>query len=139
MVSLGKKLYISDGNYNRVLEADPPTGGLRILATFYPGPVTVGMAVGPDSKEIYVAQYGNAPYLPGSGYIDRRHAGGQGDGRRVTGLTTPIDVAFAKDGTMYVLQYAARFDSKHLRYVANTGGAASGSTRTARSTRSSRS
>ena len=69
LVSLGKKLYISDGNYNRVLEADPLTGGLRILATFYPGPVTVGMAVGPDRKEIYVAQYGNAPYLPGSGYI----------------------------------------------------------------------
>ena len=41
--------------------------------------------------------------------------------RRVTGLTTPIDMAFTKDGTMYVLQYAAKFDSKHLRYVANTG------------------
>jgi len=27
------------------------------------------MAVAPDQKEIYVAQYGNAPYLPGSGYI----------------------------------------------------------------------
>ena len=66
---LGKKLYISDGNYNRVLVADPLTGGLKILATFYPGPVTVGMAVAPDRKEIYVAQYGNAPYLPGSGYI----------------------------------------------------------------------
>jgi plastocyanin len=120
MVSLGKKLYISDGNYNRVLEADPLTGGLKILATFYPGPVTVGMAVAPDRKEIYVAQYGNAPYLPGSGYITAVTPEGKVR-KAVTGLTTPIDMAFAKDGTMYVLQYAAKFDSKHLRYVPNTG------------------
>jgi plastocyanin len=120
LVSLGKKLYISDGNYNRVLEADPLTGGLRILATFYPGPVTVGMAVAPDQKEIYVAQYGNAPYLPGSGYITAVTPEGKVR-KAVTGLTTPIDMAFGKDGTLYVLQYAARFDSKHLRYVANTG------------------
>jgi plastocyanin/sugar lactone lactonase YvrE len=121
MVALGDRLYISDGNYNRILVADPATGTLRILRTFHPGPVTVGMAVSPDGKEIYVAQYGNAPYLPGSGYIDKVTPAGTVT-KAVTGLTTPIDVAFAPDGTMYVLQYAAHFNAKKLRYIANTGG-----------------
>lgn len=120
MVALGRKLYISDGNYNRVLEADPYTGALRILATFYPGPVTVGMTPSPDGKELYIAQYGNAPYLPGSGYITAVTPDGKVR-KAVTGLTTPIDMAFGKDGTLYVLQYAGKFDAKNLKYVPYTG------------------
>ena len=82
--------------------------------------MTVGIAVAPDGKKIN-AQYGNAPYLPGSGYIDKITPAGKVT-KAVTGLTTPIDVAFAPDGTMYVLQYAAHFNAKKLRYIANTGG-----------------
>jgi plastocyanin len=122
MVALGKKLYISDGNYNTIIEADPATGALRNLHAFRPDPTTTGLTVGPDGKEIYVAQYGNAPYLPGSGEVDTITPDGTYKKGVVKGLTTPIATAFANDGTMYVLQYAAKFDSKHLRYVVNTGG-----------------
>jgi plastocyanin/sugar lactone lactonase YvrE len=122
MVALGDKLYISDGNYNTIMEVTPSTGVVRNLVAFRPDPTTTGLAVGPDGKEIYVAQYGNAPYLPGSGAIDTVTPGGVVHKGVVKGVTTPIDTAFAKDGTMYVLQYAAKFDSKHLRYVVNTGG-----------------
>lgn len=122
MVALGNHLYISDGNYNTIIEATPATGALRLLTTFHPDPTTVGMAVAPDGKKIYVAQYGNAPYLPGTGYLDTFTPDGKVTKGAIKGLTTPIDVAFAKDGTMYVLQYAAKFNAKKLRYVANTGG-----------------
>ena len=120
LVGLGDKLYISDGNYNRILEADPATGKIRQLAEFLPGPVTVGMTIGPD-KNIYVAQYGNAPYLPGSARIDRVTPAGKVTEGFVKGLTTAIDVAFGPDGTMYVLQYAGKFNAQKLRYIENTG------------------
>jgi plastocyanin len=120
LVGLGDKLYISDGNYNRIIEATPATGELRQLAEFLPGPVTVGMTIGPD-RNIYVAQYGNAPYLPGSARIDRVTPAGKVTQGVVKGLTTAIDVAFAPDGTMYVLQYAGKFNAQKLRYIENTG------------------
>ncbi len=121
MVSVGNKIYITDGNYNRVLEADKSTGKLSILHQFAPDPTSTGLTIGPDGK-LYIAQYGTAPYLPGSGEIDTVTTSGKVQKAVVTGLTTPIATAFAKDGTMYVLQYAAKFDSKKLRYVVNTGG-----------------
>lgn len=121
LVGIGGKLYISDGNYNRIIEADLATGKLRQLAEFLPGPVTVGMTVGPDGN-IYAAQYGNAPYLPGSARIDRITPDGKVTQGVVKGLTTAIDVAFGPDGTMYVLQYAAKFNATKLRYIENTGG-----------------
>jgi plastocyanin len=120
IVALGDHLYISDGNYNSIIEATPATGKLRLLKYFTPIP-TVGLAVGPDG-DIYVARYGNAPYLPGSGRIDKITPAGKVTEGVVTGLTTPIDVAFARDGTMYLLQYAAKFNADKLRYVENTGG-----------------
>jgi plastocyanin len=122
MVALGNHLFISDGNYNTIIMATPATGALKLLTTFHPDPTTTGLTVGPDRKEIYVAQYGNAPYPAGSGSIDTITPDGKVTKGVVKGLTTPIATAFAKDGTMYVLQYAAKFDSKKLRYVVNTGG-----------------
>lgn len=119
VVALGDRMYISDGNFNSLIELKPATGKLRLVAEFLPGPVTVGMAAGPD-RNIYVAQFSNAPYLRGSGYINRVTPAGKVT-RAVTGLTTPIDVAFAPDGTMYVLQFAARFNATKLRYVERTG------------------
>ena len=121
MVAIGDQIYITDGNYNRILQADEKTGKLSILHQFAPDPTSTGLTVGPDGK-LYVAQYGTAPYLPGSGEIDRVSTNGKVEKGVVTGLTTPIGTAFSKDGTMYVLQYAAKFDSKKLRYVVNTGG-----------------
>lgn len=120
LVGIGDHLYISDGNYNTIIEATPATGKLRLLTEFLPDPTTVGMAVGPDGN-LYVAQYGNAPYAPGSGQIDKVTPGGTVTKGVVTGLTTPIDVAFSPDGTMYVAQYAGKFNAKKLRYIERTG------------------
>ncbi len=115
LVPLDGKLYITDGNYNRILEASLD-GNLRILAKWENSPVTVGAVAGPDGA-LYVSQFGPAPYVPGTGRIDRVTLDGEITEGYVSDLTTPIDVAFAPDGTMYVLQYAAEFSAEKLQYI----------------------
>jgi plastocyanin len=119
LVNSEGNLYVTDGNFNRVLKVTPE-GEISILAAWENSPVTVGAAVGPDGA-IYVSQFSPAPYTPGSGRIDKIDLDGTITEGVVTGLTTPIDVAFAPDGTIYVLQYAAEFDAEALRYVAFGG------------------
>ncbi len=115
LIALDGNLYITDGNYNRILEATLD-GSLSILAAWENSPVTVGATAGPDGS-IYVAQFGPAPYVPGTGRIDRVSPEGEVTEGVVSDLTTPIDVAFAPDGTMYVLRYAAEFSAEELRYI----------------------
>jgi plastocyanin/sugar lactone lactonase YvrE len=119
LVVLGNNLYITDGNYNRVLKVTPD-GSVSLLTDFGGDPTSVGAAAGPDGN-LYVAQFGVAPYTPGTGRVDRVTPDGTVTSGAVTGLTTPIDVAFAPDGTMYVLQYAAQFNADRLRYVPGGG------------------
>jgi plastocyanin len=119
MVGLGQNLYITDGNYNRLFKVTLP-GTITTLVDFDADPTTVGVAVGPDG-DLYVAQFGVAPYTPGSGRVDRLTLDGAITTGVVKNLTTPIDVAFATDGTMYVLQYAAQFNPVRLRYVPSGG------------------
>lgn len=112
-------LYITDGNYNRVIRATPD-GQLSVMMTAPDDPTTTGGAIGPDDA-LYVTQFGNAPYTAGSSRVDRiTHDGAVTQGF-LTNLTTPIDVAFAPDGTMYVLRYAANFSAAKLRYEAFGG------------------
>jgi plastocyanin len=118
MVALGDSLYISDGNYNRILKVTAD-GTITTLVDFSGDPTTVGMAAGPDNN-LYVAQFGLAPYTPGSGRVDRVAVDGSVT-QAVTNLTTPIDVAFDRDGTMFVLQFAAQFNPQRLRYVPSGG------------------
>ncbi len=118
MVAWQGKLWISDGNYNEVLKVDPATGKIDLVYR-EDDPVTVGMTVGPDG--IYIAQYGPAPYLPGTARIDKITSDGKVHRGVVKGLQTAIDVAFGRDGTMYVLEYAQRFSAKKLRYIEYTG------------------
>jgi plastocyanin len=121
LVALGDHLYISDGNYNRIIQADPKTGKLRIFATFDPDPTSTGLTVAPNGKEMYLAQYGTAPYIAGSSRVDTISSTGKWTKGVLTGLTTPIATAFAKNGTMYVLEYAQHFNSAKKLYVPNTG------------------
>ncbi len=119
MVALNGKLYLTDGNYNRVLQVTPD-GRVSLFAAFGGDPTSTGATAGPDGN-LYVAQFGAAPYAQGSGHIDRVGPDGTITRNVVTGLTTPIDVAFAPDGTMYVLQFAAEFNAQRLRYVPSGG------------------
>ena len=119
MAALQGNLYITDGNYNRIIKATP-AGKLSLLTQWISDLTTTGIAAGPDGN-LYVAQFGQAPYAHGSGRIDRVTPAGQLNEGVVTNLTTPIGVAFAPDGTMYVLQYAAEFSAEKLRYVAFGG------------------
>jgi plastocyanin/sugar lactone lactonase YvrE len=119
VVALGDSLYITDGNYQRVFKVSP-SGTLTTLVDFPGDPTTVGAAPGPDGS-LYVAQFGAAPYTPGSSWVDRVTLDGTVTSGVVKNLTTPIDVAFAPDGGMYVLQYAAQFNPARLRYVPSGG------------------
>lgn len=119
LVAMDGKLYITDGNYNRVITATTD-GGLEMLVQWEDSPVTVGAAAGPDGN-LYVAQFAPAPYTPGTGAIDMVSPDGVVTPAVVANLTTPIDVAFAPDGTMYVLQFAAEYSAAELRYFAFGG------------------
>lgn len=119
LAAMDGNLYITDGNYNRVIKATVD-GELSLFAQWEFSPVTVGAGAGPDGN-LYVAQFSPAPYNPGSGRIDMIEPNGDITEGVVTGLTTPIDVAFAPDGTMYVLQYAAEFSPEKLRYIGHGG------------------
>jgi plastocyanin len=119
LVASDGNLYITDGNFNRVLKVTPE-GEISIFAAWEFSPVTVGAAVGPDGS-IYVSQFSPAPYTPGSARIDKIDLDGTITEGVVTNLTTPIDIAFAPDGTMYVLRYAAEFSPEQKRYIAFGG------------------
>jgi plastocyanin/sugar lactone lactonase YvrE len=119
LVAFGGNFYITDGNYNRILKVTPE-GTVSLFADFGGDPTSVGAAAGSDGN-LYVAQFGVAPYTPGTGRVDRVAQDGTITQGAVTGLTTPVDVAFAPDGTMYVLQFAAQFNPERLRYVPSGG------------------
>ena len=119
VVALGGNLYVTDGNYNRVLKITPQ-GTVSTLVDFSGDPTSVGAAAGLDGN-LYVAQFGLAPYTPGSGHVDRVTPDGTVTEGVVRNLTTPVDVAFAPDGTLFVLQFAAQFDPRRLRYLPSGG------------------
>lgn len=115
LVGWNGNLYFTDGNYNRLTKATPD-GQLSLFAESSNDSTTTGVAVGTDGN-LYVCQFGQAPYSPGSGRIDTVAPDGKVTEGAIKNLTTPIDIAFAPDGTTYILQYAAQFSAQQLRYV----------------------
>ena len=115
LVNWNGNLYFTDGNYNRITKATPG-GQLSVFAESSNDSTTTGAAVGTDGN-LYICQFGQAPYSPGTGRIDRVSPDGKVTEGVIKNLTTPIDVAFAPDGTTYILQYAAEFSAKELRYI----------------------
>jgi glucose/arabinose dehydrogenase len=116
--------YVADGGNNSVWKLRPGSGTLttlpRMLVQFPKNPVPTGLAFGKDGA-LYVALFSAAPFLPGTGKIERVTANGQYTDA-VTGLTTPIAVAFSPAGTMYVLQYG-RFALKPFPHFTPMTGA----------------
>lgn len=115
MVAYAGNFYVTDGNYNSLLKVTP-WGEISQVHQWERSPVTVGLTAGPDGN-LYVAQFSPAPYTAGTGRIDRVTPKGEVREGFVRGLTTPIDVAFSPDGTMYVLQYASQYSAKAQRYI----------------------
>lgn len=115
LVAWNGNLYFTDGNYNRITKSTPD-GQLSVFAEFANDPTTTGATVGPDGN-LYVCQFGRAPYTAGTGEIDMITPDGKITSGAIKNLTTPIDMAYAPDGTAYILQYAAEFSSEQLRYI----------------------
>src|SRR5437764_14621985 len=103
LIAMGGSLYVTDGNYNRVLKVTS-NGTVTTFVDFPGDPTSTGAAAGPDGN-LYVAQFGLAPYTPGSGHVDQVAPDGTIPEGAVRNLTTPVDVAFAPDGPMLVLQF----------------------------------
>jgi hypothetical protein len=101
---------VVDAGGNDLLRVDPQ-GAVSTIATFPSRParstdsVPTSVAVGPDGA-YYVGELTGFPFAPGSARIYRVVAGQPPQIFR-EGFTTIIGMAFAKDGTLYVLQHSS--------------------------------
>ena len=119
MVALDGDLYVSDGNFNRILRVKLD-GRITIHAAFTASPTAVGMAVD-TTQAILIGQFGAAPYYPGSSRVDRVTPDGTVTTGHVNGLQNTTDVAVGPDGALYILQFAAHFSAQRLAYVPGGG------------------
>ncbi len=114
MVAHGDALYITDGNYNRVLKVGMDRN-IGIFAAYENSPVTTGLDKDEDGN-LYVAQFSPAPYFKGSSTVDRITPDGKIEVGHIANLTNAVDVVFDQDGTMYILQFASEFNADILLY-----------------------
>lgn len=98
----GSALYVADGAAGRVLRVGLD-GSIRVFAALPKLDPLTGLAFGPDGR-LYFADFGPLPHVPGSGTIWAADPSGQLS-VAASGLTMPIDVAFDRAGTLYVLEF----------------------------------
>jgi hypothetical protein len=108
---------VADAGMNALVGVTPG-GAISPLAVLPPGPnplpfgppfyepVPTSVAVGPDGA-YYVGQLTGFPFLPGAANIWRVPSGGGAPVPFLTGFTNIVDLAFAPDGNLYVLQIDA--------------------------------
>ncbi len=114
MTAFGGNLYTTDGNLEFVLQLTLDGQTQRLLEYPTSNYVMTGITAGPDGA-LYFSELGGYPYFEGTGKITRLDLAG--NARYVwTGLTTPIGVAVANDGTLYATEYTAP-----LKQWENTG------------------
>ena len=70
--------------------------------------VPTSVTKGPDGS-LYVGQLTGAPFFKGASTIWRVPPAGGSATPYVTGLTAVVDIAFAKDGTLYIVEIASGF------------------------------
>lgn len=108
MVSLGDKLYITDGNRDQVFEVDPAAAEgdaiRRVADLSQDHPVLTGIAAGPDNA-LYVVNLTNAPFEPGAAMVRRITLDGQVS-VVATGLSLGVGVAIGPEGDIYVSELA---------------------------------
>lgn len=73
-------------------------------------PVPTAVKQGPDGW-LYVSQLTGGPFFPGASTIYRVPPGGGEPQPYVGGFTAVVDLAFAPDGTLYVLEFARGFQA----------------------------
>ncbi len=114
MVGVGDALYITDGNFNRLLKVDMQKN-ISVFAFYENSPVTTGLDVDKDGN-FFVAQFSPAPYFEGSSTVDLITPDGRIEVGHIPNLTNAVDVVFGPDGSLYVLQFASAFNSDLLLY-----------------------
>lgn len=112
------RLLVADGAANAVLSVTP-AGDVGTFAVWHDDPVPTGMALAPDGS-LLVALFSTWPHMAGTGRIARVPPDGA-PSDYVTGLTTPIGVAFDPRGNVLVLQFSAGLDRQHLHFLPFTG------------------
>jgi sugar lactone lactonase YvrE len=99
----GSALYVADGASGRVLRVGLD-GTIQLFAELPGMPPLAGLAFSPDGG-LFFADFSRLPHAPGSGTIWAADQSGKLV-PAVPGLTMPIDVAFDRAGTMYVLEFS---------------------------------
>jgi hypothetical protein len=118
------ELHVADAGGNALYRVDRRTGAVRLVTVFaglpsaLPNPsrggafeldpVPTGVASGPDGGA-YVGLLSGFPFPSGGAQVVRVAP----DGAVTTvadGLTTVVDLAFGRDGALYVLEFASGFD-----------------------------
>ena len=108
VLALAGKTIVADAGANALFEIRA-NGHIRTLAVFEEqagrDAVPTALALGPDGA-YYVVQLTGAPFAPGVANIFRVPAEGGEPEVVASGFTNLIDLAFAPDGSLYVLQIA---------------------------------
>jgi hypothetical protein len=111
--------YLTDAGGNSLLRVSPG-GEITPVAVWRDGAVPTGLARGADGA-LYVALFSRFPHQAGRGRVDRVGPDGA-VATTVDGLTQPIAVGFAPDGSMLVLEFASRFQTRPSLAFAPTSG-----------------
>lgn len=96
------RFLITDGATGEVYSADLD-GEIRVYSQVEEHAVLTGITWGPDGLA-YVASFSELPHGRGAGAIVRIHPDGE-TSVAVADLTTPIDLAFDRQGRLYVLEF----------------------------------
>jgi glucose/arabinose dehydrogenase len=111
-------LYVADAGGNDALRVTPG-GQVSVFAVWRDNPVPTGMAFD-SSGRAHVSFLSGNPFAKGTARVERVSIGGTEVA--VPNLTTVVDLAFAPDGSLYVLELGERLtDPPPPRFVQNTG------------------
>jgi hypothetical protein len=108
----GRQIFTdAGGNTLNAVAANGAISNLAFFPNHSPAPpfqaVPTCVALGPDGA-LYVGQLTGGPFPGGAATVFRVPANGGTPEPFATGFTKIIDIAFAPDGTLYVLEIAAR-------------------------------